>query len=249
MNRIHYTAILASAALAVSIPGILNAQDRAEQRGQDRSGRVVIEGQQEGQAGEPMMLSEEKLQMWFEHAASGNQYEIQAAELAKERIQEPRVQQMADMLMRDHQMANDMLREQAETAGVTISDTPELTPVYQAKLDELEEKEGEEFTTAYVFGLDAGHRMTILHCNWAKNNVTNPEVLAYIDATLPKIEGHHQKIHQHANMLAGMEPDARPAAGDMKDMDHGDMEDGMDDDREERGNMGGNSGGGTGGGN
>ena len=258
--------MLATAAFAVVLPaGIAASQDGGSGQtpprnppGQSGSGqRQQTPAQQPGQqdqarpAGQQMSPEQSKqmAQKWFEHAASDNQFEIQAAQLAQERFGQPGAQpaggapkmegavddtpqgagqqaqqpnrqgqasgqaggqhqqllQSAQMIQRDHEQAQQALRQAAQQAGVQISQTPELTPVHQAKLEELQEKQGEEFARAWVFGNMAGHTHGILEYTWASTNAPNPQIKQYASQVLPKLQQHAQHLAPIAYGMAGME--------------------------------------------
>ena len=194
--------------------------DQANQRRQDRQGQLAAEAngqqnRQRQQAGaEKQELSQQKLDEWFKDAAAGHQFEIEAAKVAQQQSQDQQVQQLARTIEQDHTSALKNLREQAQKANVQVSETPDLGPVKSAMLDELKAKQGEEFTRAYVFGQDAGHRADILKYNWAKEHVSNEPVQAYVTATLPVLEKHHQAVHGDAGQLASL-------TGDRNQMEQG----------------------------
>ena len=187
------------------------ARDDEEAQVRDRgpldTDRQARAGQMRGQDGaDPILvtLTEQELTKWFEYTASANQYEVEAAKLAQQKVQDPEIKQLAQTVERDHGQALEKLRQEAEDAGVKIASTPELKDVHQAALDALRQKEGEDFKKAYVFSQDSGHRLAILEHSWAKTNVENPQVLAYVDAVLPKLQQHHRKVHEDARRIASL---------------------------------------------
>jgi hypothetical protein len=109
------------------------------------------------------------------------------------------------MIQRDHEQAQQSLRQLAERAGIQISETPELNPVHQAKLEMLREKQGEEFARAWVFGNMGGHTTSILEYSWASTNGPTPEIKEYAGQVLPKLQQHAQQLAPVAYQLAGIE--------------------------------------------
>ena len=226
MNRTTHTAIVA-AAFAVAMPAI-GAFGQSQSNQEQESGQIVIQGQdrqgerteraqtagdrmnsqQDSQMrGEKKELSQQELQKWFEATAIANSYEIQAAELAQEKAQGSDIKQMARMIGQDHQTALDKLRTEADKAGVQISEQPELDEVHKAKLAALEKESGEKFDKCYLFDQDAGHRLAILEHSWAQAHVQNPEVQAYVEAVLPSIKQHAQRLQGDADQLAQVSQD------------------------------------------
>src|SRR5688572_13491504 len=224
-------------------PGQQPAQDRARTGGQ-------LNGAQAQQMSPEQ--SRQMVQKWFEHTASANQFEIQAAQLAQERFggqpaaqpaggeamaegapddtaqpgqpaeqpgqqrgaggqagaggqQQQQLIRAAQTIQRDHEQAQQVLRQAAEQAGVQISETPQLTPVHQAKLDELQQKQGEEFARAWVFGNMASHTHGILEYTWASQQAPSPQIKQYASQVLPKIQQHAQHIAPIAYGMAGID--------------------------------------------
>jgi predicted outer membrane protein len=215
------TALIA-AAFAVSVPGLAFAQDADEPDAVDDSGMVVIEGdtepaepyldgpenQKNGQdrklSPEAKELDQATVKKWFGYAASGHQYEIEAAKLAQQQIDDQQLVEFAKSVEQDHMQALDTLRKNASEAGIEIADSPELMPVHEAMLEGLKEKQGNAFKRAFVFGQDSGHRLMILEYAWAQENVKNQPVQQYVNTVLPIIREHHDEIHDDARQLAGL---------------------------------------------
>ena len=222
-----------------------NRQDRERRQNRDASGQDRdtnrgdmnrdAYGQDRGMDREMKTLEGEKLTKWFEYAASGNQFEVEAAKLAQDRLQNnPRLLSVAQRIEQDHTRALENLRAQAERAGVSLSRDVELTPVNQAQLEALQQQEDEqEFANAYLFGQDAAHRETILWYSDAKSGVANPEIQAFVTEALPTVEQHYRQIRQLANQTAGVEQargrNGMNRSGDAMDDAADDMNDAMDD--------------------
>ena len=227
-------AALLAAALAVALPGAAYAADDDDPI--DDEGQVVIEGDSEpGMAGSARPTDDDRdvevdpadrqgmqnrqaqrtemnqsdLQKWFEYTASANQYEVEASKLAQEKLDDAEIKQLARTVEQDHSQALDTLRQEAQDAGIEIAQQPELMPVHQAALNALEQKQGEDFKKAYVFSQDSGHRLAILEHSWAKDHVSNPQVQSYVSAVLPKLQAHHEKVHEDARMLANLDEQYR----------------------------------------
>ncbi len=230
MNRTTHIAIV-TAALSVALPaGFALAQDSVDEdgpviiQGQTQGGAEEDDGYLDGdedqanrgqrndrmngqsdtdrQPAEKQTLSQQELEKWFMYTACANQFEIEAAKLAQQQAQGQDVKDLAKMIEKDHNDALEKLRQEAKDADIEIAQEPELEPVFQTKLDALKKKQGKEFDKAYVFSQDAGHRMAILEHAWAKEHVENKQVLAYVEAVLPKLQKHHEKVHKDARELA-----------------------------------------------
>ena len=126
--------------------------------------------------------------------------------------------QAAELIQRDHEQAQQALRQSAEKAGVQISETPELNPVHRAKLDELREKQGEDFARCWVFGNMGSHTHGILEYTWASEKGPTQEIKDYASQTLPKLQQHAQHIAPIAYQMAGIE--AARTAGERMGGEH-----------------------------
>ena len=220
MNLKNTKLLLTTAAVAVVLPTSLALSQQGQQggaggAGAGTGGQTQRQQQQQHQQQHQQVSPEQAKQMaekWFKHAASGNQFEVEAGRLAQERLQDEHLKQAAQTVMQDHQQANELLRQQAQKAGVEISETPELMPVHRAKLDELREKQGQEFDRHWVFAQVAGHTHDILEYTWASEKGPSPEIQEYARQTLPKLQQHAQHIAPVAYQLAGIQS-ARTAGG------------------------------------
>src|SRR5690606_4215830 len=113
--------------------------------------------------------------------------------------------QFAQTIEQDHQQAIQQLRQVAQQVGVEISETPELSPVHRAKLDELREKQGEELARAWVFGQVAGHTYAILEYSWASQNAPSREIQQHAQQALPKLQQHAQMTAPVAYQMADIQ--------------------------------------------
>lgn len=124
--------------------------------------------------------------------------------------QKQQLVQVAQMIQRDHTQALQDLRHRAQQEGVQISESPDLSAVHHAKLDDLREKQGDDFVRAFVFGNMASHTHGILEYTWAQQHGPSQQIKEYARATLPRIQAHAQQIAPIAYEIAGV-TDARTA--------------------------------------
>jgi putative membrane protein len=138
-------------------------------------------------------------------AAQDNLFEIQAGQLAQERVQSQDVKQFAQMLVQDHQQANQKLQQIAQSKGIDIP--KELDEVHQAKLQKMQKMQGKHFEKDFVYGQVAGHVMDVLKFRDASQELQDNELKQFAAQTLPKLQQHLQQ----AQRLAGWN-EAMPAS-------------------------------------
>ena len=240
MNTNNAKKILIAATFAVALPaGVSFGQNS----GIDETPQVVIPGNTRddsrgsayGDAAGQGMIGQDERNMtdaqksdmakkFFEYNASGNQFEIESAQLAQKNASDQQVKQIATTIERDHKTALQALRRQAEDAGVKIAEEPKLNKVHSETLSMLKQKQGKEFDAAYVFQQDSAHLLKVLVLNHAEQSNMNPNIAAYASEVLPAVKGHHADLHALANEMSGYNPEgAAVAGGQMGDMGDPDM--------------------------
>src|SRR5688572_10314109 len=112
-----------------------SAQQAGERAGQSGAARAGQSGQRQN-----------KDQRFVEFASTNDQFEIQAAKLAEQQAQDDQIKQMAKMIQQDHQQSSQKLQQAAQQAGVHVSQ--QLKPWQQAKLQEMQQLQGEDFDKA-----------------------------------------------------------------------------------------------------
>ena len=96
---------------------------------------------------------------------AGNQFEIQAGQLGQDRAQTQQVKDLAMHLAQDHQKAQQALQEACK-GDASVSSNAELNAVQQAKLQELQKKQGEDFDRCFAFGMVADHEHDLYVYRW-----------------------------------------------------------------------------------
>src|SRR5438105_3589533 len=85
---------------------------------------------------------------FIKEASAGNQSEIALAQLAQSKAQNPEVKNLAEMIQKDHQQAQEKLQTIAQAHSVTLDTTPSWTQRRaQSKLEKLS---GAEFDQQYA---------------------------------------------------------------------------------------------------
>jgi putative membrane protein len=137
---------------------------------------------------------------FFEKAAAGGMFEVEAGKLAESKGQSAEVKSYGSMLVKDHSAANEELKALAGKKGVTLPTA--LPKDMQKKLDKLsnEKKFDHEFIE------DVGmhdHKKDISLFEKTSKNSKDPEVKAFAAKTLPTLQQHHQQADALKKSMKG----------------------------------------------
>jgi len=129
-------------------------------------------------------------------AGASDLYEIQSSELALEKSQNENVRQFAERMVSDHRSTTEQITSAASEAGLNAA-PPQLTPMQQDMMSELQAASGDAFDQAYIQQQRQAHEMALgLHRNFAENGDT-AQLQQVANEAVPVIE-------QHATELADM---------------------------------------------
>ena len=123
-------------------------------------------------------------------AASGDQFEIQSAQLALQMSQNQAVRNFANLLVAHHTMTTQNLVASAQSAGLQPP-PPTLLPQHQQMLDQLRASgSGSQFDIAFRDIQVAAHQQALqLHQNYAASGDV-PALRAVAGQTVPVIQQH-----------------------------------------------------------
>ena len=181
------------------------AQSQLNQENQNRLNQAQQLQQQQEEQGP------QHVQKCIREASSDNLYEIQAGQFVEQRAQDPQVKQFAKRLVQDHQQAEQQLQQAAQQAGVQVSE--QLSPVSQAKLQELQQKQGPALERAFVFCQVGDHETDILMAQWQAEHEQAPQLKQYAQQQIPVLEEHLRMGRQIADQWV---PQARQAGQRMR---------------------------------
>lgn len=146
--------------------------------------------------------------------------EVETSELAQRRASHPDVKEFASMMVRDHQAANDQLRQIANNrtgqTGETETDRPGtggyegdrephemgavgtsgVDPMHGNIREELSDLSGREFDRKYIDHMIQDHEQAIRELEDRANDAANTEVQQWASSTLPKIREHLDRAKQ-----------------------------------------------------
>jgi putative membrane protein len=127
---------------------------------------------------------------FVKEASAGNQSEIALAQLAQSKAQNPEVKNLAEMIQKDHQQAQEKLQTIAQAHNVTLDTTPSWTQRRaQSKLEKLS---GAEFDQQYAKDMLEDHAADIKKFEKASQNIEDSDVKQYAQEILPKLQAHLQ---------------------------------------------------------
>lgn len=131
-------------------------------------------------------------------AAESGHAEVQAARMAVAKSTNAEIKKYAQMLIDDHTKANAKLAQIAKSKNVSLPKEPSL--MQKGKLQLLKRADGVDFDKRFAedMGVDA-HRKVIELFREEVANGRDPEVKAFAQETLPKLEQHLEMAQKLQN--------------------------------------------------
>jgi len=128
-------------------------------------------------------------------AANAGVYEVQAAQVAVRKAQDPKVRAYAEMLVKDHTRVNDELTQLAATRSMELP--RELPHELRGRVQGLEREKPESFDRDFLqkVGLD-DHKKDIELFEKAQDKATDPDLKAFVRKTLPGLKEHRAQAEK-----------------------------------------------------
>ena len=120
--------------------------------------------------------------------ANGNDGEIELAKLAMTNSDSQDIKDFAQKMIDDHGKANEDLKSMAAAHDQGVKPQQEVSE--KAMYAKMKDLKGSNFDSAYIKHAVADHETDVKDYQKGKKTAKNPELVAYIDKTLPIIEGH-----------------------------------------------------------
>jgi len=127
-------------------------------------------------------------------AAQGGMSEVQLGELAKQKATNPQVKTFAEKMVTDHNKANDELKQIISRKGAVLPAT--LSRKENSTLDDLQKATGQDFDKKYVEHMVKDHKKDVKDFQDATQNLTDPDLRAFAQKTLPTLQDHLRQIEQ-----------------------------------------------------
>jgi len=123
-------------------------------------------------------------------AADAGLAEVELGKLAQEKATDPRVKDFAQMMVNDHQKANDELMTIATRHNITLP--PVISKDQADKQRKLREKSGAEFDKEYIDMMVKDHNKVVSLFEDASSDAQNADLKAFASKTLPILKKHHE---------------------------------------------------------
>jgi len=127
-------------------------------------------------------------------AAYGGWGEIAAAQAALRNSGDPRIHNIANMMIADHTAANQQLASIAAARGIAAPTTPDSAR--QGTLAVMQQMAGPAFDNAYLMQQMADHRVAITLYETEAASSPDPALRSFAQNTLPV-------LHRHLQMVSG----------------------------------------------
>ena len=136
---------------------------------------------------------------FIHNAAIGGQMEVDLGKLAAEKASSGDVKKFGQTMVDDHSKANEELKSLASSKGVDLTKAMDnAMKKSESAKKKLEEKSGSDFDKAYMKDMVEDHEKDVAEFKKAQSTVKDPDLKAWVDKTLPVIEG-HLKMAQDIN--------------------------------------------------
>lgn len=217
MKRIGILSVTFAAMLAVACEG---RRDNDVNRPANDTAAV-------GTAGERTAAADRDLsgtsRTWLEDMIAGNMSEVKLGETAEQKAQSPEVKAFAQMLVRDHSMAVDQLKEIASKHNVTAP--VELPDAHRDTMERLSKVQGGEFDRDFMNAMVDKHEKTLgkledrldkegdndnpIYLPKKTDNAADMELNQWAAKMVPTVRQHLERARQLDQKLERSTTDAR----------------------------------------
>ncbi|MBN8879991.1 MAG: DUF4142 domain-containing protein [Sphingobacteriales bacterium] len=125
-------------------------------------------------------------------ATNGGMAEVQLSRIAVERSTNAAVKDFANLMINDHTSANDQVMALAAKKNVTLPS--DVSDENRKKSDDLMKKSGKDFDKEYVDIMVKDHEAAVNLFERASTNVSDTEVVSFINSILPKLKNHLESV-------------------------------------------------------
>jgi putative membrane protein len=131
------------------------------------------------------------------HVAMG-EHEIELGRLAQQKGTHPEVKRFGEMMVKDHQMAGQELKQilnqtAAGTTGETARTNEADADDHREKLEEMRKLSGKEFDQKYIDQMVDDHQKAVDDLEGKAENANNAAVKQWASKTLPKVQQHLER--------------------------------------------------------
>lgn len=128
------------------------------------------------------------------NAADAGLAEINLANLAVTKTTNTEIKAYANMMLKDHGMANDELITLAKSKNITLPSA--MSAEHQKHRNELAELTGSDFDKKYAKLMEENHVKTLAFMEHQARKGTDPDLKAFASKTVPVINSHLNAIRK-----------------------------------------------------
>lgn len=161
------------------------------------SSGALFAAETEGQRGQ-LTSSDFK---FVKDATRGGMEEVQLGELAKQKAGSPSVREFGERMITDHQKANDQLKQIVQKKDALIPTS--LSHHETSRLEHLQKLSGADFDQAYISDMVRDHKKDVKEFEKATKNLSDPELKAFAEKTLPTLQEHLRQAENLQTQLKG----------------------------------------------
>ena len=125
---------------------------------------------------------------FVKHASASGMAEVKVAGLGVKKAGRADVKEFAEMLVKDHTMANEELKKLASTKGVELSAV--IAPKHADTFQKLEKVSGTEFDKEFLADQVSDHKKCVSNFEAASKDSKDTEVKIFADKMLPTLRAH-----------------------------------------------------------
>jgi putative membrane protein len=134
-------------------------------------------------------------------AASAGLAEVQAAQLAEQKTQDPTVKEFAQKMITDHTANNQQLASLAAQKGITVPTAPDAKD--QKQIDALSKLDGAKFDHTYLKDQVRDHETVLKLMQKEASSGRDPDLKSFARTTTPIIQQHLDMAKQDVSSSAG----------------------------------------------
>lgn len=175
-----------SVALLVAVIGFTACNDE-----EDTAGTTKAEAENKNDSAIDTKAAERNAEFVVDVVAS-NIGEVKLAQLAQQKSSNAEIKDVAKMLESDHSAVLTDLRSLANKKGITVPS--EEAAAAKDKAKELSEEKAAEFDKEWCETLMDNHKTSISKFENAAKDLTDPDLQSFVNAVLPKLRTHHDKL-------------------------------------------------------
>jgi putative membrane protein len=127
-------------------------------------------------------------------AAAGGMMEVEVGNLAQKNSKNKAIQDYGKMLVNDHTILNNELKDIANQKNITLPST--VTSEQQDKIDKLSKETGSAFDKDFISMAINDHQNDIADFKKSENNLTDQDLKNFIVKALPTLQKHLDKAKE-----------------------------------------------------